>query len=142
MEQTATQDIPPSKRPLPVPHSNRDYDFFYQGLEAGKLLVQKCDGCGTVRNPPGPMCPHCHSLKWTPIECRGTGTVYSYTVHYHPPLPNFDSPHAIVLADMSEGFRLIGGLQGARPEDIRIGMPLVVGFERRGEVSTFHFRLA
>jgi uncharacterized OB-fold protein len=142
MEQGNNQGGVQSNRSLPAPLSNRDYNFFYQGLEAGRLLVQQCESCGALRNPPGPMCAHCLSLKWKPLECKGTGTVHSYTVHYHPPLPSFDIPHALVLVEMSEGFRLVGGLQGVDPKDIRIGMPVIVEFVRRAEVATFRFRAA
>jgi uncharacterized OB-fold protein len=139
VEQRNRNDVAQADRVLPAPYSNRDYDFFYKGLAARQLLVQKCDGCGELRNPPGPMCPRCRSLRWSALKCAGTGEVYSYTTHRHPPLPSFETPHTIVLAQMSEGFRLIAGLQGNGAEGVQIGMPVSVEFEQRGEVPTFHF---
>lgn len=140
MRHTTERPIAASDRELPKPYSNRDYDFFYRGLEQGRLLVQQCDECGALRNPPGPMCPSCRSLRWSALECRGTGTVHSYTVHHHPPLPGFDPPHAIVLAQMDEGFRLLGGFASAASGDLRIGMPLRAEFFRCGEIYTYRFR--
>ena len=35
-----------------APCSNKDFDFFYRGLEEGQLLAQKCAACGVLRNPP------------------------------------------------------------------------------------------
>jgi uncharacterized OB-fold protein len=119
--------------------SNRDFDFFYEGLALGELRVQKCDDCGMVRNPPGPMCPHCRSLKWTALKCSGTGKVFSFTTHHHPPLANFVMPHTIILADMAEGFRLVGGLPGVDSLGIQVGMSVRVQFVRWGDVATFHF---
>jgi len=63
-----------------APCSNRDFDFHYEGLEAGRLLVQQCVHCGTLRNPPGPACPSCQSFAWKALALRGTGTIFSWTV--------------------------------------------------------------
>ena len=124
------------------PHSNRDFNFFYEGLKEGKLLVQKCTDCGRVRNPPGPMCQVCHSLRWSGEVCRGTGTVYSYTIHHHPPLPSFDAPLPVVLVEMSEGHRMLGTFSTEHIKDIRIGLPVKVEFITRGSTATFRFRPA
>ncbi|MDO9439057.1 Zn-ribbon domain-containing OB-fold protein [Hydrogenophaga sp.] len=125
---------------LPKPQSNRDFDFFYQGLEAGQLLVQCCSSCRKLRNPPGPMCPACHSLDWQAQPLKGNGTVFSYTVHHHPKLPSFDTPHVVVLVDMEEGVRVLGAMPGIDPERVQIGMQVQVEFLRRGETATFQFR--
>jgi uncharacterized OB-fold protein len=127
---------------IATPMSNRDYEFFYEGLREGRLLVQQCNGCKAVRHPPGPMCPHCHSLSWQALECSGRGTIYSYTVHYHPPLPGFTMPHIIVLGAMEEGFRLVGGMAGAEPDQIAIDQPITIEFVTSGEVASYQFRLA
>jgi hypothetical protein len=122
----------------PVHCSNRDFDFFYQGLEQRRLLVQQCARCGTLRNPPGPCCPACRSLDWKPVELRGTGTVFSHTVHHHPPLDGFEVPHPIVLVETDEGIRIVGPMDGAQTEP-RIGMRVRVEFLRRGAVASFRF---
>ena len=43
----------------PAGRSRRDTAFFWAGTAVGELRVQRCDGCGTLRHPPGPMCPSC-----------------------------------------------------------------------------------
>lgn len=120
---------------------NRDFEFFLHGLKVKQLLVQKCTGCATLRNPPGPACSVCHSLDWKPFALSGAGTVYSHTVHYHPPLPEFAVPHPIILATMTEGIRMLGAADGTAPEKITIGAPVVVEFIRRGDRDSFRFRL-
>lgn len=131
-----------SSPPLPGPRGHRDYAFFYRGLEERRLLVQRCDACGTVRTPPSPMCPHCQSLQWTALECTGEGKVHSYTVHHHPPLPGFDSPHVLVLVDMTEGFRLLGTFKPSEGGTVAIGIPVQTHFVMRGDVPSFEFHLA
>jgi uncharacterized OB-fold protein len=118
--------------------SNRDFDFYYRGLEQGKLLIQKCSQCATLRNPPGPTCPACRSFAWEALPIGGGGTVFSYTVHHHPPLPGFATPHPIVLVDTDEGVRLVGAMDGA-DATVHIGMRVRVEFVRRGEVAAFRF---
>lgn len=125
-----------------APCSNRDFDFFYRGLEQGQVLVQKCSGCGTLRNPPSPSCPKCHSLDWASVPLEGSGTVYSYTVHYHPPLPGFAVPHPVVVAEMAEGLRLVGAMDGTAADQISIGLPVRLEFLRRGDMASFRFRAA
>jgi len=125
-----------------APCSNKDFDFFYRGLEAEQVLVQKCGRCGALRNPPSPACPECRSLEWDMLALSGEGTVHSFTVHHHPPLPGFATPHPVVLADMAEGIRLVGAMDGTAPDEIRIGMPVRFEFLRRGDVAAFRFRPA
>ena len=134
---TTSQD---ERKAHSAPCSNRDFDFFYEGLEAQKLLVQKCTSCGRLRNPPGPCCAHCRSFGWTEFELRGTGAVFSYTVHHHPPLPGFRVPHSVAIVEMDEGVRMVGAMDGDH-DGLHIGARVGIEFLRRCEVAGFRFRL-
>lgn len=125
-----------------APCSNKDFDFFYRGLEDQQLLVQKCASCGVLRNPPSPACGRCRSLKWEAVALSGRGRVHSYTVHYHPPLPGFTTPHPVALVAMEEGIRFVGAMDGTRVASVAIDQPVTVEFLRRGSVAAFRFRLA
>jgi uncharacterized OB-fold protein len=125
-----------------VPISNRDFDFFYRGLKDGHLLVQRCAACGVLRNPPGPACPNCQSFSWTPLRLSGRGTLYSYTVHYHPPLPGFSTPLPVGLATMEEGIRMLGAMDAAPASDLAIGMAIETEFLWRDGVRGFRFHRA
>jgi uncharacterized OB-fold protein len=123
-----------------APCSNRDFDFFYRGLESGRLLVQQCTGCGALRSLPSPACGHCQSLEWSERELRGDGTVFSFVIHYHPPLPGMASPHPIALVEMMEGVRILGAMDGTPVDGIGVGMPVKAEFLRRGDIAAFRFR--
>jgi uncharacterized OB-fold protein len=112
----------------PRPQLTEDYTFFLEGLQRRELLVQKCDDCGALRPLPGPMCPDCHSFAWSAQALRGGGSIYSYIVHYHPPIPPFATPHIVALADMDEGVRVTAALDFCVPEDVTIGMRVGVAF--------------
>ncbi len=104
------------------PIENHDSEHYWQGLRDGKLLIQKCDTCSTLRHPPSPMCPSCQSMDWSCIESKGKGIVHSYVVMHHPPIPPFDYPNAIGLIDLEDGVRIISQIVGIKPNDIDIGM--------------------
>ena len=75
------------------------------------------------------MCPHCQSLEWDAIESSGRGTVYSFVIPHHPPLPWFPEPYVVALIDLEEGTRLVSNVVGVAPDAVTIGMPVVVRFE-------------
>ncbi|NND81347.1 MAG: DNA-binding protein [Gammaproteobacteria bacterium] len=103
------------------PVENHDSAHYWQGLREGKLLLQQCSECQTLRHPPQPMCESCQSINWTTLEASGAGTVHSYTAIHYPEIPPFDYPNIIVLVDLHEGVRLASQLIGCKPDDINIG---------------------
>jgi uncharacterized OB-fold protein/acyl dehydratase len=116
--------------PPPRPAIGTDTRFFWEGTQAGELRIQRCAECGELRHPPGPMCPRCHAVKRDHVTATGRGTVYSYVVQHHPPVPGREPPFVVALIELDEGVRMVGNLIGCPPEDVRIGMPVEVTFER------------
>ncbi len=112
-----------------APSMTADTQFFWDGVKAHKLLIQRCNSCGALRHPPRPMCPHCRALEWDTVEASGRGTVYSCVIPHHPPLPGFDGPYAVALVDLEEGTRLVTNIVGVEPAAVTIGMPVQVRYE-------------
>ncbi|HET8604218.1 MAG TPA: bifunctional MaoC family dehydratase N-terminal/OB-fold nucleic acid binding domain-containing protein [Marmoricola sp.] len=112
------------------PTINRDSAYFWEGTRAGELRIQRCGSCGALRHPPGPTCPQCLSFDRTHLVASGRGTVFSYVVHRHPPIPGYDLPIPIALVDLEEGVRVVATVEGVAPEELRIGMPVEVDFRR------------
>jgi uncharacterized protein len=114
-----------------APTTTPDTEFFWDGLKDGTLLIQRCGGCGTLRHPPRPMCPHCNSLEWNAIESSGRGTVYSFVMPRHPPWPWFEGQTYIVaLIELEEGTRILSNLRDVDPAAVTIGMPVEAFVER------------
>jgi len=112
-------------------------------LQDGKLLIQRCKDCGTLRHPPGPACAECHSFEWDTIEASGRGTVYSFVIVEHPQVPSFDYPLPVVLVELEEGTRLVSNLLDVDPADVVIGMPVVAEIVRFDDELTLpQFRRA
>lgn len=112
----------------PAPILTEDNQFFWDAAARGRLVAQRCRGCGRLRHPPRPVCPDCHSLESEVIELAGTGSVYSYAVLHHPRNSQFSYPLVAVLVDLEEGVRVMSNLVGVEPADVRIGMPVQVAF--------------
>ena len=94
------------------PMVNRDSAYFWEGTAAGELRIQCCQKCGALRHPPGPACPECGALDRGHTVASGRGTVFSYVVHRHPPVPGKELPIVIALIDLEEGVRMVGEVTG------------------------------
>ena len=124
----ATTSLP---EPVMRPQVTPDTAFFWAGTAAGELRIQRCASCGALRHPPGPMCPACG----TPgdggyVVAAGTGEVFSYVVHHHPPLPGKKLPLVVALVQLPEGVRIVGEMPGVAPDQVRIGLPVRATFLR------------
>ncbi len=124
----AKSPTPDVRRPRPA--QNQDNAFFWEGVAAGELRIQRCEACEKLRHPPGPMCPSCQSLDWDTVTASGRGEVYSYVIAHHPPVPPFEYPNAIALIALEEGTRLVSNVVGVDPADLTVGLPVEVAFTR------------
>ena len=124
-----SQTIPAKPMPEPSPESRP----YWEGLAQRRLVLQRCADCGRIRHYPQPMCPACHSLAADWVEASGAAMVHSWTVAHHPYHPAFraELPYVLATADLAEGVRLVAQLRGAA--ELRLGLPLRVGFEPAGE---------
>jgi len=135
MEWSILKFKPPASKPpagpareRPRPAQTQDNAFFWEAVAAGELRIQRCTKCQTLRHPPGPMCPHCHTMEWDTQRMSGRGHVFSFVVAHHPPIPPFEYPNLIVLVELEEGPRLVSNLVGVDPAEAEIGMQVEVVF--------------
>ncbi|MBK5306999.1 MAG: OB-fold domain-containing protein [Frankiaceae bacterium] len=113
------------------PAVGRDNAFFWEGVEARQLRIQKCGGCGVLRHPPAPLCARCGSTEQGYVVAVGRGVVYSHVTHHYPPLPGVETPHTALLVELEEGVRIISELAAdADPADVRIGLPVELVFQK------------
>ncbi|HEX4360344.1 MAG TPA: bifunctional MaoC family dehydratase N-terminal/OB-fold nucleic acid binding domain-containing protein [Pseudonocardia sp.] len=121
---------PPPVRAVLRPTVNRDTEYFWTGLAAGELRVWRCGACGLLRHPPGPMCPRCGATRPEYLVASGLGTIYSFVVHHHPPVPGRALPFMIALVELAEGVRVMGELCGLATDEVRVGLPVEIEFDR------------
>jgi uncharacterized OB-fold protein len=119
----------PRLAPMPGPINEE----FYNGLNRHELLLQKCTDCNKFRFWPIEMCPFCNSFNYEWTRCSGKGTVHSYTIQY----ATMPYPWPVLLVELEEGPRLVThGLMA--PEEVQIGMPVEVDYEKISDEITLH----
>jgi uncharacterized OB-fold protein/predicted TIM-barrel fold metal-dependent hydrolase len=117
---------------------------FFNAAESGALAVQSCAQCGHRQHPPRDLCAVCHGdeLGWAPVS--GRGRVFTYTIVHHPIGPTKRNvPYNVVSVALDEDpeVRIVSNLVDVAPEDVHIGMPVVVVWERvRDDLSVPRFR--
>jgi uncharacterized protein len=105
------------------PASSRDTKFFWDGVNAHELRIQK-RGDGSLQHPPVPAL---WADKEAPIDyvvASGKGTVFSFVVHHAPKVPGRTPPFVIALVELEEGVRMLGELRNVDPATVEIGMPV------------------
>ena len=114
---------------------------YWDAAREGRLVVQECRECGRLTHPPLPACPDCHSTELGWREVSGAGAVYTYTVVRHPTHFAFAGqiPYVIALVELAEGPRLITGITGCPPDEVRVGMPVRAVFREVTEGVTLPY---
>jgi len=137
-----TRADPTSTASPMLPLVTPDTAFFWDGTAVGELRIQRCARCGALRHPPGPMCPACGEASTAGVAggegytvAAGTGEVFSYVVHHHPPVPGKRLPMVVALVQLPEGVRILGEMPGVRPDQVRIGLPVRVTFTQAGDMA-------
>ena len=107
-------------------------------MAAHELRIQRIED-GTLRHPPVPaLWKASHDDGTVPdtdyVVAAGTGTVYSFVVHYAPKVPGRSLPFVVALVELDEGVRMLGELRDVDPESVHIGMPVEVAFPRLSRI--------
>jgi uncharacterized protein len=105
------------------PASSRDTAFFWEGVKAHQLRIQK-RADGSLQHPPVPALWQDPAVPIDYVVSGGHGSVYSFVVHHAPKVPGRTLPFVIALVELEEGVRMLGELRGADPADVAIGMPV------------------
>lgn len=130
--------------PKPVPIASEASKFYWDGAKKHRFCIQKCEDCSFLIHPPKVICPNCASTEIRPEQVTGRGTIYSYTIvrrMFHPAWSD-EIPYVIALVDLNEqdGLRVVANIIDADESDLRVGMPVEVMFEDRGEHTVPQFK--
>jgi uncharacterized protein len=132
-------------KPVPAPGElDRPY---WDGARQGRLMVQRCTGCGRYSHPPTMICPRCGGENQTWEQASGRGTIHSFTVARQSTTRGFQSdlPYVVVLVALEEDpdvLLLTNLLGNIDLNALDIGDPVTVVFEARGDMVVPQFELA
>ena len=128
-----------AKPQIPLPQPTALSKPHWDGCREGVLRVQRCDGCGQLVFIPQPVCGGCLGTRFSWVESSGRGTLYSYTTVHRPQQPVFEVPYTVAIVELEEGWHMLSNLVDVAPEDVAIGMPLEVTFERKSDEITLPY---
>lgn len=110
---------------------------FWAGARDGRLVIQRCNNCGTYMHPPGVLCGECGSERLGYSEVSGKGKLHSFTVYYNSPQ---QPPPIIGVVELIEqpGLWLVTELTSAvrNPEGLQIGASMHVEYESVSDAVT------
>jgi hypothetical protein len=116
----------------PLPRPTEDSAPFWEAACRGELRLQRCNDCGHVRFPPALLCARCLSERAEWVALSGRGTVYSWIVVHQSQHPAFnaDVPYNVAIIQLDEGPRMHSSIIDCPNDQIAIGMPVTVAFEK------------
>ncbi len=123
--------------PKPLPEPDEASRPFFEGAMNGSLLLMKCSTCDTVRLPSRRHCDRCLSTDAAWVAASGRGTVRTFAIMhqlYHPAFAG-DIPYNVTVVELEEGPRLPTNLVGVPNGEIRVGMKVVLTWERHHDVA-------
>ena len=110
---------------LPEPVANPDgLDApYWQGLQANKLMIQRCSACQHWQWGLEWICHRCHGFDIAYEEAEPSGAIYRDARVWHPVHLPFkeQGPYIVVLIELSiaENVRIVGNLQGDPTQSAR-----------------------
>jgi uncharacterized OB-fold protein len=118
-------------RPVPRENIYTDTKPFWDGVRAGKLVIQYCTEAKKFQHYPRPVSIYTgrRTLEWR--EVSGKGSIYAFTV-VRIPGPGLDGrlPLCVATVELDEGVRMIANIIGCAPEDLAIGKRVKLGWDR------------
>jgi uncharacterized OB-fold protein len=116
---------------LPLPKPSNETEPFWAAVQERRLVVPKCENCGTLTFPPTVACPACAADRFTWAPVSGRGTIYSFTVYHRVYHPAFKGkvPYVVAVVALEEGPRIISNVVGIPPGEVTCELPVSVIFE-------------
>jgi len=137
----AKQVVPvPKKLPRPLPRVDiyAKTKPFWNAANHGKLMLQYCADTGRFQWFPRSASVYNgkRNIEWR--EVSGRGTVYSWTLAVAPWPGHEDRvPYVCALVELDEGVRIVANLFNVIGEDVKIGLPVKLMWERLSDAYNY-----
>ncbi|MBI5946521.1 MAG: OB-fold domain-containing protein [Chloroflexi bacterium] len=132
----------PAQVTKPLPEADDASKPFWDGAMEGRLVILRCADCKAWRMPWRHHCDQCLSDRSTWEQASGRGVVRTFGIMHQKYHPAFEVPYNVTIVELAEGPRITTNLVGVSNADIRVGMPVVVDWERHSDITLPKFRPA
>ena len=116
----------------PIPTPDAVSAFFWDGVAEHRLLILRCDRCGTYLHLPRAVCRTCLSTELSPTEVSGRAVLSTWTIPQAPCDPYYQQHIGYVLAVVElveqPHLKMVTNVVDCAEDDLRIGLPLEVTF--------------
>jgi uncharacterized protein len=86
---------------------------WWEATREHRLLLQRCDACGSHQHPPRALCTECGRMDRLDFaETSGSAVVDSWTAVHRAPDPKAELPYVIARVELAEGPILLTRLLG------------------------------
>jgi uncharacterized OB-fold protein len=118
-----------------VAEINLDTVEVWRGWQERKLLVARCQSCGTWISLPRAICPECWSDNVVAEVADGHGHLLAFSVPRVGPDAAEPVVTGIVTLDGAPGARLLARIVGCPPGELEAGAPVALDWrEEHGTV--------
>jgi hypothetical protein len=132
---------PKTAKGRPLPRITPVARPLFDAADEGRFVLPRCPRDGFFYYP-RTRCPHCLADDWTWSDASGRGTVHAFTIDRvgHDPGQRERLPLVIAVIELAEGPRMTANVLECDPEEVRVGMPVEVMYERVDDVTLIQFR--
>ena len=104
---------------------------FWDGLEMGEVYATKCRKCAKLYYPPQGDCAQCLSsdVEWVKLDKEATLETFTHQIHSPAGFKQYGT-YIIALARATDGVRVMGWLEDVEPEDVKVGIKLVMSTKK------------
>ncbi len=124
-----------------LPSISPETKRYWDACKRGQLLTQKCTDCGEYQFYRRAFCSHCWSYNVEDVVSSGKGTVWTYTVTNQNRAPGYrdEVPYVVALVELEGGIKMFTNIVECNPEDVKIGMPVEVVFQKATDDITIPY---
>ena len=130
----------------PLPPITQQSRPFWEATRQHRLILPRCDHCGTFHTYFEPWCSHCgqEGVHWEALS--GRGRIWANCRFHRQYFPGFDGPYNVAMVELEEGPRLMTNIVGTAHgtlDEMPIGMAVEAVFDDvTDEVTLVKFRPA
>lgn len=115
--------------PVPVPVVTVETRPFWDATAEGRLMLPKCDACGTIIWYPRTFCPSCHQSGVGWVQASGRGRIYSFSITRKGDGEwRGAAPYVLAYVELDEGPRILTNIVECDPDTVTVNQPVEVVF--------------